>query len=258
MAIVESYERNHARWIVINRPERRNALNDEVIRGLREALAIAASDKSRAVVITGAGDKAFCAGGDLKSSDGSPLMSHDPSVPELDITQLLREMGRCTKPIIARLNGHALAGGFGLAMACDLAVACDDIRLGVPEVSVGVSPMMILSHMLRIMPARTLMEMCFTGEAISAADALRFGIVNRVVPRPELDATIDALVARISEVSPTGIRLCKHALNRMWDMTHEQRLDFAEAYLKLLLMTNDAREGIASFAEKRRPVWTGQ
>jgi enoyl-CoA hydratase/carnithine racemase len=245
--------------IVIDREERRNALNESVARGIMAGLDQAEADSAvRAIVITGAGDKAFCAGGDLQpSADGTPF-TLDAANPRHYVAQLLRRMDSCRLPIIARVNGHALAGGFGLVCACDLVVARDDAMLGVPEVKVGLFPMMILPYLLRVVPYRLMMEMCITGEPLLAAEAAREGIVNHAVPAAELDAKLAWLLDRITGKSPTGIRLGKQALAKIREMSADSALEYAQFMLGNMARTRDAREGFAAFNERRAPTWTGE
>ena len=207
-------ERNGAvLTIVIDREARRNALNEAVALGIAAALDEAEADRAiRAVVLTGAGDKAFCAGGDLQpSADGTPF-TIDAADPRHYVAALLKRMDACRLPLIARVNGHALAGGFGLVCACDLAVARDDALLGVTEVKVGLFPMMILPYLLRVLPYRMMMEMCLSGEPLTGTQAAAAGFVNYAVPAAELDAKTAWLAERITSKSPTGIRLGKQAL----------------------------------------------
>jgi enoyl-CoA hydratase/carnithine racemase len=245
--------------IVIDREERRNALNEAVASGIAAGLDEAEADRSvRAVVLTGAGDKAFCAGGDLQpAADGTPF-TIDAADPRHYVAQLLRRMDSCRLPLIARVNGHALAGGFGLVCACDLVVARQDALLGVPEVKVGLFPMMILPYLLRVLPYRSLMELCLTGEPILAADAVRERIVNYAVPAAELDAKTAWLLERITGKSPTGVRLGKQALSKIREMGLDSALEYAQFMLANMARTKDAREGFAAFNEKRAPSWTGE
>lgn len=245
--------------IIIDRPERRNALNEAVAAGIIAALDAAEANRSiRAVVLTGSGDKAFCAGGDLKpGADGTPFVI-DAADPRHYVAALFRRMDACRLPIIGRVNGHALAGGFGLVCACDLVVARDDATLGVTEVRVGLFPMMILPYLLRVVPYRTLMEICLSGEPLTAAQALSAGIVNYVVPAAELDAKTAWLADRITTKSPTGIRLGKQALAKIREMSIDQALEYAQFMLANMARTADAREGFAAFAEKRAPNWTAE
>lgn len=245
--------------ITIARELRRNALNADVAAAIIAALDRAEADGNiRAVVLTGAGDRAFCAGGDLQpAADGAPF-AIDAADPRHYVAALLRRMNDCRLPLIARVNGHALAGGFGLVCACDLVVAREDALLGVTEVKVGLFPMMILPFLLRNTPNRLLMEMCLTGEPITASAALAHGIVNYAVPAAELDAKLDWLLARITDKTPTGIRLGKQGLAKIREMSLDAALEYAPFMLANMARTEDAREGFAAFAEKRPPNWTGR
>jgi len=245
--------------ITINRPERRNALNEAVAKGIAVGLDLAEADHSiRAVVLTGAGQDAFCAGGDMKpASDGAPF-TIDPADPRHYVAGLLRRMDACRLPLIAKLNGHALAGGFGLACACDLVVAREDAWLGVPEVRVGLFPMMILPYLLRVMPYRVLMDLCLSGEPITAVEAARLNIINSTASAAELDVKVAALVERVVGKSPTGIRLGKQALAKIREMGVDAALEYAQFMLANMARTEDAREGFAAFNERRAPQWSGE
>jgi enoyl-CoA hydratase/carnithine racemase len=200
----------------------------------------------------------FCAGGDLKSTGGDAPFDVDPSDPRNFVVALLRRIAECRLPIVARVNGHAVAGGLGLVCACDLAVASDRARFGVPEVGIGTFPMMILPFLMRVLPARTLLELCLTGDLIDAADARACGLVNRVVPPAELDAATDALVARLASRSPTAVRLGKQGAHAMRDMALGEALEYAQLMIALMVQTRDAAEGIAAFRARRPPEWTGR
>jgi enoyl-CoA hydratase/carnithine racemase len=245
--------------ITINRPESRNAINAEVRAGLFGAWKRFEEEPSaRVAILTGAGDKAFCAGGDLQpGADGTPFVI-DAADPRHYVARLLRRMDDFRLPIIARVNGHALAGGFGLVCACDLVVARDDALLGVTEVKVGLFPMMILPFLLRVLPYRTMMELCLTGEPIKAGDPAAAEIVNYAVPAAELDAKTDWLAERVTSKSPTGIRLGKQALSKIREMSTDSALEYAQFMLANMARTRDAREGFAAFNERRAPQWTGE
>jgi enoyl-CoA hydratase/carnithine racemase len=245
--------------ITITRPERRNALNEAVATGIVSGLERAEADRAiRVVVLTGTGADAFCAGGDMKpAADGAPF-TLDPADPRHYVVALLKRMDACRLPLIARLNGHALAGGLGLACACDLVVAREDAMLGVPEVRVGLFPMMILPYLLRVLPYRALMEMCLSGEPITAAEALRLGIVNYIAPAAELDAKVAWLIERVAGKSPSGIRLGKQALSKIRELGVDSALEYAQFMLANMARTRDAREGFAAFNERRAPRWTGE
>jgi len=248
--------RGHACWLTLNRPDRRNAINAGVIAGLRAGLRRAhAEPQVRAVVLTGAGDKAFCAGGDLKPGEG---FSFDLSQPNLDYADLLREAQAATLPLVARVNGTCMAGGMGLLCMADMAVAADHVSFGLPEVKIGVFPMQVLSLLQHIVPLRVLREWALTGEPVRAAEALAAGLVNHVVPASELDAKTQWLVDRLTDKSPTAIRRGKYAMRAVADMTFDQAIAYTEGQIALLSLTEDAREGMAAFNEKRKPVWTGR
>ena len=259
MTPVETTREGWVLTIRINRPELRNALNEAVAQGIESALDVAEADPSiRAVVLTGAGDKAFCAGGDLRpSADGTPF-AIDAADPRHYVAQLLRRMDACRLPLIARVNGHALAGGMGLVCACDLAVMVDTALIGVTEVRVGLFPAMILPFLLRVVPPRRMMELCLTGEPVTGTEAAAEGWVNYAVPADQLDAKLDWLLGRITDKSPTGIRLGKQGLRKVRDMATDPALEYAQFLLANMARTEDAREGFAAFAQKRKPDWTGR
>lgn len=246
-------------WITINRPERRNALNQSVASGIIAALDEAeANSDIRAVVLTGAGGKAFCAGGDLQlQADGTPFTINEAD-PRHYVAGLLRRMDACRLPLIARVNGHALAGGFGLVCACDLVVAREDALIGVTEVKVGLFPAMILPLLLRIVPYRRLMEMCLTGEPMPASESVVDGVINYAVPASELDDKLAWLLGRITDKSPTGIRLGKQGLVKIREMSTDTALEYAQFMLANMARTKDAVEGFRAFNEKRSPNWTGE
>ena len=256
--LVTAEIRDHVQRITLNREEKRNALNDEVAGLIADALRAAQSNPDvRAIVLTGAGDKAFCAGGDLKASGSDSPFEANPAQPQNPIIELFKAFEQTTKPTIARVNGHALAGGMGLMCACDIAIAADTATFGVPETGIGLFPMMILPYMLRVMPRRKLLEWCITGARWSAAEALDAEILNRVVPMDELDAAVDEMLAVIVTRSPTAIRLGKMGFHAMEDMTLAQSFEFAQIALPNMARTQDAIEGFRAFREKRDPDFRG-
>ncbi len=249
--------RGHALWLTIDRPERRNALSPAVLAGISAGLDEAAADDAiRAVVITGAGDRAFCAGADLAKGSGS--FQFDPSRPHLEYADLLRKAWRCPVPMVARVNGHCLAGGMGLFAVCDVAVAAEHASFGLPEVKIGVFPAQVLSVLQHLVGPRWLAELCLTGEPIDAQRAERIGLVNHVVPGAELDAKTEWLLARIVGKSPTANRRGKAMMRAAFDMGFEQAISYLESQIVTLALTEDAKEGRAAFVEKRAPNWTGK
>jgi enoyl-CoA hydratase len=243
--------------ITINRPESRNALGTDTVKELRQAFDQAKRDDAvRVIIITGAG-KIFCAGADLNSFRRNE--------PELDryferrnLADLFLEMTELGKPTIARVNGHALAGGFGLVAACDLAIAADDAQFGMPEVNVGVFPMMIMAIVFRNVPRKAGMELMLTGKRIDAAEAARIGLINRHVPAARLDAEVDALAADLAKKSPIGMRLGLEAFYRMQDMSFPSAIAYLQDQLALLGLSEDLKEGVTAFFEKREPRFTGK
>lgn len=250
-------DRGDVRWLTINRDDVRNALNDDVLNrlaaGINEAREV---PNLRAIVLTGAGSRAFCAGGDLKPD--SKTFGFDHSVPTTSLGNFLRAAHGCDLPLIARVNGHCMAGGMGLLAVCDLAVASDHGLFGLPEVKIGMFPMQVSAILQNIISPRKFAELCLTGEPIDAQEALSIGLVNYLTPFVELDAKVEWLLSRIVDKSPTAIRRGKHALRATRDMTAEQAIAFMENQLATLSLTEDSREGIASFNEKRVPDWTGR
>jgi enoyl-CoA hydratase/carnithine racemase len=243
--------------LTLNRPEVRNALNDQVMGEIADAMVEAQRDPAnRVIVLTGAGDKAFCAGGDLKP--GAKTFGFDHSNPRSTMANMFRVVKECGLPIVARVNGHCMAGGMGIVAMCDMTVASSKALFGMPEVKIGLFPMQIAVHLTRLMNRRTFDEMCFTGEPISADEARAAGLVNYVVEPEELDAKVDWLVARMLDKSPTAIRRGKYALRASQDMGWEQALAYMENQIMSLALTEDAAEGLAAFNEKRKPVWTGR
>ena len=249
--------RGHALWLTIDRPERRNALSPAVLAGISAGLDEAADDDAiRAVVITGAGDRAFCAGADLAKGSGS--FQFDPSRPHLAYADLLRKAWTCPVPMVARVNGHCLAGGMGLFAVCDVAVAADHASFGLPEVNIGVFPAQVLSVLQHLVGPRWLAELCLSGEPIDAHRAERIGLVNHVAPAAELDAKTEWLLARIVGKSPTAQRRGKAMMRAAFDMSFEQAISYLESQIVTLALTEDAKEGRAAFVEKRAPNWTGR
>ncbi len=245
-------------WIIINREERRNAMNADVIARISQGISEAVdSGEVRAIVLTGAGDKAFCAGADLTKGVKGFAFDVDFSRPRHYIVQLFKQLLDCPLPVIARVNGHVMAGGFGLLCACDMAIAADDIRIGTTESKIGLTPMMILPYMIRSLPPRKLQEMCITGEQFTAADGLEWGLFNYLAPRAELDEKTDWLLSRVVDKSPTAIRLGKQAFAAMRDMSLPQALEYAQSMVPVMSSTQDAAEGLAAFQEKRAPKFTG-
>ena len=249
-------KRGHALTLTINRADRRNAINEAVIDGLAAGWRDAQSDPEvRAIVLTGAGDKAFCAGADLKPGQAFEFDFARPSTAYADLFRLVRASNL---PSIARVNGVCMAGGMGLAAMCDMAIAADHAQFGLPEVKIGLFPMQVLSLLQTLVPPRTLAEWCLAGEPFDAQTARAAGFLNYVVPAAELDAKVDWLAGRLVDKSPTAIRRGKYAMRAIASMAFEESLAYTETQIGTLALTADAREGVAAFNEKRKPSWTGK
>jgi enoyl-CoA hydratase/carnithine racemase len=249
---------DHVATITINRPERRNALSWTVMTELRGAFARAKADRDvRVVVLTGAGDKAFSAGADLSGmSSGAGFVDlHDARG---ELARLFREVWELGKPTIARVRGYSLAGGFGVALMCDVVIASDDAQFGTPEIDVGLWPMMITAPMLRSMPAKVALELMMTGRRVSAEEARDIGFVNRVVPGDELDAAVADVASVLAGKSPAVMKLGRDAFYAVLDQDSEHALRLLQAGLTLVTQTEDAAEGILAFQEKRAPQWSGR
>jgi enoyl-CoA hydratase/carnithine racemase len=241
-------------WLTITREERRNAMSHGVLAGMAQAIAQAQSDRSvRAIVVTGAGSKAFCAGADLQNAQA---FTTDYSEPHGHLAQLLRVAKASYVPLIARVNGACMAGGMGLLAMCDLAVASSHAVFGLPEVKVGVFPAQVLSVLQHLIPRRTLVEMCITGEPISSAQALGYGLVNYV--DDDVDAKLAWLLARMLDKSPAAVRRGLYTMKKVEAMAFEEAMAFTESQIALFTLTDDAREGQKAFQEKRKPVWFGK
>lgn len=243
--------------ITLNRPEQRNPLSAAMLRDLLAAFRwCQAQDAVRVVVLTGAGDRAFCAGADLTSFDSS--------VPELErhrgrstFVELFTLMAALGKPVVGRINGHALAGGFGLAGCCDLLVAVDTATFGTPEINVGVWPMMIQAVLSRNLPRKVLLEMLMLGDRWTATQLQAVGFVNRVVPVHELDAAVAEITSRLAKKSPAVMRLGRDSFYRQQDMEFHAALDYLQGQLTLVTLTDDSKEGVLAFFQKREPDFKG-
>jgi enoyl-CoA hydratase/carnithine racemase len=247
--------------LTINRPERRNAMTWEVIAGLRREVARARTDPAvRVVVLAGAGELAFCAGADL-----SGMVPADPGGVTDEyarhhqargwLAALFEELWALGKPTIARVQGWAMAGGFGLALACDMVVASDQARFGAPELNVGLWPYMVTVPMLRSMPPKKALELCLTSRVVGAEEAERIGFVTRVVAPDELDGAVAELAAVLASKPPGVMRMGRESFYAVLDSAATEALPYLHAMLTVTSQTAEAAEGIAAFHEKRPPAW---
>ena len=245
--------------LTLNQPDKRNPLSGAMIRDLGTAFAWARSDPAvRVVVLTGAGDRAFCAGADLATSFSGDAGELERHYGRSGIAGLFRSMRELGKPILGRVNGHALAGGFGLACACDLLIAADTATFGTPEINIGVWPMMISAVMARNLPRKLVLEMMLLGDRWTAEQMRQAGLVNRVVPAADLDTVTAEMAGRLARKSPAILRLGRDAFYRSEDMALDDALDFLHSQLTLVTLTEDSREGVQAFFEKREPEFRGR
>ncbi|MGE4426803.1 MAG: enoyl-CoA hydratase/isomerase family protein [Solirubrobacteraceae bacterium] len=244
--------------IALDAPESRNALSDELMASLIAAFTAARDDDAvRCVVLASTHPRTFSAGGNLGG-----FAAQDPLVHKHAAIQLFPDLfvliGRLGKPVIAKIGGHCLAGAFGLALACDLIVASEDSVFGTPEINVGVFPFMIAALIHRNLPRKKATELMFLGDRISATEAERLGIVNRLVPADELDGAVDDWAGRLAVKSPLLMRMGKDALWRQNDMPLEDAWDYLRSQLALAFSTEDIQEGVQAFFDKRDPEWKGR
>jgi enoyl-CoA hydratase/carnithine racemase len=244
--------------VTIDRPERHNAMSFQVMEELGQAFEMARKDDTvRVVVLTGAGERAFCAGADLGGigSNVGPARMHEARGGPAALFKTLWQLG---KPTIARVRGYCLAGGFGLALSCDLVVASEDSTFGAPEIDIGLWPYQITVPMIRSMPPKVALDLMLTGRKVSAAEGERMGFVSRLVPAADLDTAVDELATTLAGKSAVVTRWGRNAFYRVIDMAGEEALDYLHAMLTVATHTDDAAEGLTAFAEKRPPKWTHQ
>ncbi len=244
--------------ITLNRPDQRNPLSGTMLRDLAAAFRWARDEPEvRVVVLTGAGDRAFCAGADLASFDSemTDLERHRSRDLFVDLFMVMTGLG---KPIVGRINGHALAGGLGLACSCDILVSTDTATFGTPEINVGIWPMMIQAILARNIPRKVLLEMEMLGDRWTATQMQAIGVVNRVVPHDQLDSAVNEITEQLARKSPAAMRLGRDSFYRQQDMEFRAALDYLQSQLTLVTLSEDAKEGITAFLEKREPDFKGR
>ncbi len=241
--------------LTINQPERRNPMSTDTMSALAHHAGAAVADPEvRVLVFTGAGDKAFSAGGDLSGGFvDDPIGLHRQRGVLAD---LFRTMWRGGKPTVARVNGHALAGGFGLAVACDITICVEGAKLGVPEIDVGLWPMMITAALTRCMPEKAALELMMTGRIIGPTEAVRLGAVSRVVGRDELDSAVHETAVALASKSQAALMMGRDAFYSVARRDIDTALDRLQGGLTSVATTNDAAEGVAAFLEKRPAHWS--
>lgn len=243
-----------ATFLTINREAARNALSATAVQALIDAVEKAEADpQTRAVVLTGAGEKMFCSGGDLSSMSGDGFLAGHEG--RRGYGQLLLALQNCKKPTLARVNGHALAGGLGLVLACDLAVASDAAGFGTPEIDRGLFPMMVIALLQRHVGKKRALELVLTGRRLTAAEAAGWGLVNQVVPAAQLDAATLELVKGLTGKSQAVLALGKRAYFSAEGLPVDRAIELLAANLSINVTLEDAAEGVMAFMQKRAPAW---
>jgi enoyl-CoA hydratase/carnithine racemase len=244
--------------VTLNDPEKANRLSGQMLAELVDAMKAARdAEEARAVVLTGAGEKAFCAGADLSgfAVDAPLVQKHFATDLFLEFFRLMPRLG---KPSLCAANGHVLAGGLGLALACDLVIAREGATFGTPEINVGAFPYMIMSLIYRNVPRKKVNEMILLGERMSAADAVTYGLANKVVPEADFEDAVADWAGKLASKSPVLMRLGHDAMYRQQDMALDDALEYLRSQLSLTLTTEDILEGVQAFFEKREPKWKGR
>ncbi|HTT93122.1 MAG TPA: enoyl-CoA hydratase-related protein [Solirubrobacterales bacterium] len=244
--------------VTLNDPDKRNMLSGTMLSEALAAMKMARdSDEVRAVVLTGAGDKVFCAGADLGgfAADATLVQKHYASDLFLEFFRLMPRLG---KPSLCAANGHVLAGGLGLALSCDLVIAKEGASFGTPEINVGAFPYMIMALIYRNVPRKKVNEMMLLGDRLSAEEAVTFGLANKVVPADQFEEAVGDWATRLASKSPLLMKIGHDAMYRQQDMAIEDGLEFLRSQLSLTFTTDDLREGVTAFFEKREPRWEGR
>ena len=246
-------EKNVA-YFTINREPQRNAISLDTINLFLKYLDKAEADENvRVILVTGAGDKAFCSGADLGAAPGGEIQDGFRQY-----ARLLKRLAGCPKPVVAKVNGYCLAGGMGLMLACDIVIAKSDANFGTPEVNVGLWPMMIGALIYRNVLRKKAMEMVLMGDRFGADKALEMGLTTRVVSPQNLDQQVNQVLQNLADKSPIGMKIGKQAFYAMADMPFEAAVDFLSGKIAEVAATEDAKEGITAFIEKRKPVFKGK
>jgi methylglutaconyl-CoA hydratase len=241
--------RRDAAWITLNQPEKRNALSDAIVLGLRDHLRKAIEDPQvRVVVVTGAGS-AFCAGADLKGGGVRPTEEENPFV------TVLKTIWEAPKPVIARINGAAFGGGLGLVAVCDIALAAETAAFSFSEVRVGVIPALISVVVIPKLGIHNTMWLFLTGERLSAQRAVDLGLIHRAVPAAELDGAVAGVIDSIRLGGPNAVREAKQLVRRIPALPMDEGFRYATKKIGELFASEEAAEGRRAFLEKRKPRW---
>jgi enoyl-CoA hydratase len=244
--------------IALDQPDTRNALSNELLGELIDAFESARDDEAvRCVVLTSTHDRVFSSGANLGGFAGEVPLVHKHFGSDRFV-KLFRLIGELGKPTICAANGHVLAGSLGIALACDLVIAKEGAEFGTPEINVGAFPFMIMALIYRNVPRKKTNELLLLGDRMTAREACEAGLVNRVVPPDEFEASVRGWAEKLAGKSPLIMRLGKDAMFRQMDMSFLDALEYLHAQLTIALSTEDIVEGVTAFFEKREPQWTGR
>lgn len=242
-------------WFTINREARRNALSLEMIELLSNYMdQVEADDSIRVICLTHAGEKAFCSGADLSAS----LNGQETIAGAKQYAAALKKMAKFPKPIVARLNGHCIAGGLGLMLSCDIVYAREDVKFGTPEVNVGLFPMMVGALLFRNVSVKKAMELVYTARMIQGKEAEEIGLITKAVPGDQLDEIVNNTLEEISKKAPLAIKMGRQAFAVAQEMDLDAALDYLCEQLGNVVDTEDAKEGLMAFMQKRAPEWKGK
>jgi enoyl-CoA hydratase len=251
--------KEHIATVTLNRPAQRNSINGGILSGLNLGLDQADQDPCvSAIILTGAGGH-FCSGADLGGSGFSGQQSFlDVHEGRGHFARLLLKMNRSRKPILAAIEGYCLAGGMGLCLSSDIVIASEDAQFGTPEIKRGLWPYMVTAVLIRNLGLKKAMELCMTGDRISAVEAERIGLINYAVPKAEFRDKVDQMANKLASFSPAVMGLGKQSFYQMADMTVEDALEYLKCQLTINAQTEDIVEGVRAFLEKRDPQWKGR
>lgn len=251
-------EENHVLTVTLNRPDKKNAMNPVMTAEIVYCLAYAHHCNNVWAVVFAANGDTFCAGADLKAFSGDSQEPSTSTIPKPVGEILLGELfTQVHKPCIAKINGNVFAGGFLLVCGCTYVIATDKVLFSLPEVKRGIWPMQVMQSLMQIMLPRKAVQLCMLGETFSAQQAMEWGMVTKVVGSADLDKTVDSLVLSICEQSPTAIRMGLEAFDKMRSVSSHETHAYLKTMLIKVLQSQDAKEGLTAFKEKRKAVWTG-
>jgi enoyl-CoA hydratase len=241
--------------ITINRPEKSNAMSPAVLARLRQVIEEAGKDRNvRVVTLTGAGEKVFCAGVDLKASLAAG--PEGQAFGRSDFRQLLIEISQCPKPTVSLVRGHAMGGGIGLIAASDLCFSYDDVHFSTSEIHVGMFPMMVMGLLYRNVGRKKATEMILLGDRMTAAEAAQSGLINRAFPREQFEAAAAGYIQKLADKSTVILAMGKKAISELLDKSLHEEEQYLESALVKVMATEDSKEGIRAFVEKRKPSWS--